>query len=299
MEGRRVSFRDYPRLLRANRNFRLLWTAQIVSEIGDWFYAVAVYSLLLSYTGKAQSIALAFVLQVLPQFFIAPVAGIVNDRLSRRRVMIFADWMRAAIVLCMIFVRSPHLIWLLYVLLVLETIMWALFEPGRSAVIPNIVAEEDVVVANSIGATTWSVDFAIGFALGGVVAAYWGREAVFIINSLSFVGSALCLRRMRFAEPHATGGALRAKDLTEFSAIREGLHYVAQDRRLSTTIFVKAGLGLLGANWVLLPILGERVFPIERAGLSQQDAAMLGMSVLMASRGLGAFAGPLAAAQWV
>src|SRR5579864_2180270 len=131
METRHVSIRDYPRLIRSNRNFRLLWIAQIVSEVGDWFYSVAVYSLLLDYTGKAQSIALAFVLQVLPQFFVAPTAGVLNDRLRRRRVMIFADWMRAGIVLCMVLVRRPELVWFLYLLLVLETLMWALFEPGR------------------------------------------------------------------------------------------------------------------------------------------------------------------------
>jgi len=52
-------------LLRTNRNFRLLWFAQIVSEIGDWFYAVAIYSLLFEYTGSGRAVALAFVMQVL------------------------------------------------------------------------------------------------------------------------------------------------------------------------------------------------------------------------------------------
>ncbi len=298
MESRAVSLRDYPRLLRANRNFRLLWIAQIVSEIGDWFYAVAVYSLLLNYTGKAQSVALAFVLQVLPQFFIAPAAGVVNDRLSRRRVMMFADWTRAGIVLCMVLVRGPHLVWLLYLLLLLETLMWALFEPGRSAVIPNIVVQDDVVVANTLSSTTWSFDFAVGFALGGVVAAYWGRDAVFVLNSLSFVASALCIRGMKFAEPHTEAGPLKARDLTNFQPIREGIAYVWRDARLRTTIFVKAGLGLMGANWVLLPILGERVFPVRRTGFSAQESGMLGMSLLMAARGLGAIVGPLLAGKW-
>ena len=184
MDTRTVSLRDYPRLLRTNRNFRLLWSAQIVSEIGDWFYTVAVYSLLLDFTGKAQSIAIAFVLQVLPQFFIAPTAGVLNDRLSRRRVMMFADWMRVGIVLCMVLVRSPQMVWFLYLLLVLETLMWSLFEPGRSAVIPNITEGDDVIVANSLSSTTWSVNFAIGFALGGIVAAQFGRNTVFVLNSL-------------------------------------------------------------------------------------------------------------------
>ena len=99
----------YLALLRANRNFRLLWIAQVISEIGDWFYTVAIYSLLLEYTGSAKSIALAFTLQVLPQFVCSPSAGVINDRLSRRSVMIFADYARAAIVACMLFVRGPEI----------------------------------------------------------------------------------------------------------------------------------------------------------------------------------------------
>lgn len=298
METRHVSFRDFPRLLRTNRNFRLLWAAQIVSEIGDWFYAVAVYSLLLDFTGKAQSVALAFVLQVLPQFFIAPAAGVLNDRLSRRRVMMFADWMRAGIVLCMVLVRGPHLVWFLYLLLVFETVMWAFFEPGRSAVIPNIAEGDDVVVANSLSSTTWSVNFAVGFALGGIVAAHFGRDTVFVLNSLSFVISALCIRAMKFHEPHAGAVPFNPRELANFSPIREGIAYVWNNPRLRTTIFVKAGLGLMGSNWVLLPILGERVFPVHREGFSPRQSGMLGMSVLMAARGIGAFIGPLLAGKW-
>ena len=298
MDTRKVSLRDYPRLLHTNRNFRLLWIAQIVSEIGDWFYAVAVYSLLLDFTGKAQSIAIAFVLQVLPQFFMAPTAGVLNDRLSRRRLMMFADWMRAAIVLCMVLVRGPQMVWFLYLLLLLETLMWALFEPGRSAVIPNITEGGDVVVANALSSTTWSVNFAIGFALGGIVAAHYGRNAVFVLNSLSFVVSAMCIRSMKFAEPHAHVAPFQLKELTNFTLIREGIAYVWKDARLRTTIFVKAGLGLMGSNWVLLPILGERIFPVHRAGFSARQSGMLGMSVLMAARGLGAFIGPMLAGKW-
>src|SRR3954454_11700111 len=133
-----VSVRAYIALLRCNRNFRLLWMAQTVSEIGDWLYAVAIYSLILEITGSAQAVALAFVLQVLPQFFMAPAAGVLNDRLSRRNLMIFADCVRAAIVFCMLFVQTPERLPFLYVLLFSETFFWALFEPGRNAVIPNI-----------------------------------------------------------------------------------------------------------------------------------------------------------------
>ncbi len=289
----------YLRLLRTNRNFRLLWFAQIISEQGDWLYMVAVYSLLLEYTGSAKSVGLAFVLQVLPQFFVSPAAGLINDRLSRKEVMIFADWSRAIIVLCMVLVRGPQLVWLLYTLLFLETILWALFEPGRSAVIPNIAGESELMVANTLSSTTWSFNFAMGFAVGGALAAYFGRDFVFVLNSLSFMLSALLIGRMKFSEPHAENRpALKARDLADFSPIQEGIRYVWRDPRLRTTILVKAGLGLMGANWVLLPIFGERIFPIHRAGFNQRQAGMLGMSLLMACRGIGAIIGPVVSGYW-
>ena len=132
------SFTAYARLVRENQNFRRLWLAQIISEIGDWFYSLAVYSLILDLTGSAQLVALAVVVQVLPQTLASPTAGVVNDRMSRKRVMIVADVARMVIVLGMMLVRTREMVWLIYPLLFLETIGWAFFEPGHAAVIPAI-----------------------------------------------------------------------------------------------------------------------------------------------------------------
>jgi hypothetical protein len=79
MSSSGVSLRNYLRLVRANTNFRGLWLAQIVSENGDWFYTLAIYSLLLDLTGKASSVAMALVMQVLPHTVLGPLAGTVND----------------------------------------------------------------------------------------------------------------------------------------------------------------------------------------------------------------------------
>lgn len=289
----------YLALLRHNRNFRLLWTAQVISEIGDWFYTVAIYSLLLEYTGSAKSIALAFTLQVLPQFICSPSAGVINDRLSRRRVMLFADFARAGIVGCMLFVRGPEMVTFLYALLFLETIMWALFEPGRTATIPNITEGSDVITGNALSSITWSFNFAIGSALGGVIAAFFGRQTVFALNALSFVVSGLLIQRMRFEEPHLRDLApFRARDLFDFGPILEGFRYVRANARLAATMFVKAGLGLIGTNWVILPILGRESFPVRMAGLTTDQAATLGMSLLLGARGVGAILGPVIASWW-
>ena len=293
-----VTLSAYWRLVRGNRNFRNLWMAQIVSEIGDWFYSLALYSLLLQLTGKATAVGLALMFQVLPQTLSSPTAGVVNDRVSRKRVMVTADIARFFIVLAMLLVRSRAMVWLVYPLLVLETVMWAFFEPARNAVIPNITPAEDVIVANTLSSTTWSLNLMVGAALGGIVAALLGRDAVFVLNALSFLASAFLISRMRFAEPHAESAApMRARDLVDYSPVLEGASYVRRDRRLLATMFAKTGELMIGPSWVLFTVMGVRYFPVHWAGLSAERGSLLGMSLLIGARGIGALCGPLISAR--
>ncbi len=294
-----ISLSSYLRLLRGNRNFRRLWMAQIVSEIGDWFYTLSIYTLLLQLTGRASSVALALVLQVLPQTFVGPTAGVVNDRLRRKHVMIAADLVRVVVVLAMLLVRSRSTVWLVYPLLLAETVMAAFFEPARNSVIPNIAARGEVLIANTLSSATWSVNLLIGASVGGVVAAFFGRDAVFILNALSFMASAVLIGGMHFAEPHAESAApLRPRDLVDFSPVLEGIRYVRNHRTLLPTVFAKAGELMIGPSWVIFTVLGAREFAVHWHNIDTARGAMLGMSILLGGRGLGALAGPLVSARW-
>jgi MFS family permease len=294
-----ISFASYLLLLRGNRNFRRLWLAQIVSEIGDWFYTLSIYTLLLQLTGRASSVALALVLQVLPQTFVGPTAGVVNDRLRRKHVMIAADLVRFGVVLAMLFVRSRSMVWFVYPLLLAETIMAAFFEPARSAVIPNITVKEEVLIANTLSSATWSVNLLIGASVGGVVAAFFGRDAVFILNALSFLVSAMLIRGMRFAEPHAeSADPLRPRDLVDFSPVLEGIRYVRNQRTLLPTVFAKAGELMIGPSWVIFTVMGANEFAVHWHNVDPARGSMLGMSILLGGRGLGALVGPLISARW-
>jgi MFS family permease len=294
-----VSLPSYLRLLRGNRNFRRLWMAQIVSEIGDWFYTLSIYTLLLQLTGHASSVALALVLQVLPQTFVGPIAGVVNDRLRRKHVMIAADLVRFAVVLAMLLVRSRSMVWLVYPLLLAETIMAAFFEPARSAVIPNIAAKGEVLIANTLSSATWSVNLLIGASVGGLVAAFFGRDAVFILNALSFLASALLIAGMHFAEPHAESAPpLRPRDLVDYSPVLEGIRYVRHHRTLLPTVFAKAGELMIGPSWVIFTVMGAHEFAVHWHNVDAARGSMLGMSILLGGRGLGALVGPLISARW-
>jgi MFS family permease len=294
-----ISLASYLRLVRGNRNFRRLWLAQIVSEIGDWFYTLSIYTLLLQLTGHASSVALALVLQVLPQTFVGPTAGVVNDRLRRKYVMIAADLVRVVVVLAMLLVRSASRVWLVYPLLLAETMMAAFFEPARNSVVPNIAAKEEVLIANTLSSATWSVNLLVGASVGGVVAAFFGRDAVFVLNALSFLFSAILIAGMHFAEPHAESAPpLRPRDLVDFSPVLEGVRYVRNHRTLLPAVFAKAGELMIGPSWVIFTVMGAQEFAVHWHHVDAARGAMLGMSLLLGGRGLGALVGPLIAARW-
>lgn len=294
-----ISFASYARLIRGNRNFRRLWLAQIVSEIGDWFYTLSIYTLLLQLTGRPSSVALALVLQVLPQTLVGPTAGVVNDRLKRKHVMIGADLVRFAVVLSMLAVRSASMVWLVYPLLLAETTMAAFFEPARSAVIPNIAKSGEVLVANTLSSATWSVNLMIGAALGGLVAAFFGRDVAFVLNAFSFLASAILIGGMRLAEPHAEAAArLRLRDLVNFSPVLEGIKYIRGHRILFPAVFAKAGELMVGPSWVIFTVMGAGEFAFHGRTRDAAGGAMLGMSILLGGRGIGALVGPLIAARW-
>jgi MFS family permease len=276
--------RGYTALLRSNREFRLLWTGQVVSQLGDWFNTVAVYALLLDLTGTATSVAAMLVVQQLPSAIIGPWAGVVVDRLDRRRVMVAADVLRGLVVLGLMAVRSADTVWLAYALIGIVVVGTAFFEPARSATLPSVVPAADLVLANSLSAATWATMLAVGAAAGGMVASWLGRDVAFVINSLSFFLSAVAIGRMRgrtlAAEPHADhGGGARLLD---------GLRYAWQTPGVTAFLSIKGAWAVAGGVMLLLTVFGGRVF---RVG----EGAALGIGVLYAARGVGSGIGALGA----
>jgi hypothetical protein len=104
---------------------------------------------------------------------------------------------------------------------------------------------------------------------------------------------------MKFSEPHVAGATpFHARELVDFSSIREGLRYIRSNPRVLSTVFVKFGIGFMGANNVILPLMGQRIFPVKWAGLAPERGAMLGMSLLVGARGLGSLIGPILGGRW-
>jgi len=273
-----MSVTNIPALLKRNPNLRALWLGQIVSQLGDWFNAIALYSLLYQLTGSATSVAFVIVLQLLPASFVTPFVGMVIDRFDRRSIMITADIVRGVAMLGLLLVRTPGTVWIAYAVLVIAVSATGFFEPAKSATIPSVVAREDLVTANALSTGTWSVMLAIGASVGGLVAAAFGRDVTFILNSASFFISALMIAKVRIpprAERSGGGG---------FAPFFEGFAYLREHRDVAAIALIKAGWSSVGGALLILTVLGQRVFPINGSG----DA---GTGILYAARGIGALAG--------
>jgi len=268
----------YLRLIRTNANFRRLWLAQLVSEIGDWFYSLAIYDLLLETTHSGKAVSYAIIIQTLPWFFMTPLAGHLVDRFSRRLLMILADIARGFVVLGLLRARSISDVGLVYALLGLEVIFSSFFEPARNAILPNLVAAEETLPANALSSATWSFALASGAALGGIVTALLGRQVAFVVNSISFFASALLIQDIKIVEPQlesptvapAPASANRvpgAGDELRVNSLGEGQQYLRQNPQVLVLILAKTGLGLLHGA--------------------------LAMGLLYSARGVGAGIGPL------
>ena len=278
---------SYIALLRGNRNFRLLYIGQTISQLGDWFNAVAVYALLLDLTGSATAVAWMMIVQFLPVAILGPLAGVVVDRVDRRKLMIATDLLRGGLILTLLFIRRPDQVWIAYVVMAIAVGAQAFFEPARTATIPNVTSAEELMPANTLSSATWSAMLAIGASVGGLVTALAGRNVAFVVNALSFVASALFLAQTRYdSRPAEAPRAEGLLALTGITDLIEGVRYVRARSHVAALMLVKTGWGLAGGVLLLLTIFGQRVFPLGRG-------AAAGIGVLYAARGIGAGLGPI------
>lgn len=279
----------YVELLRRNRNFRQLWLGQVVSQLGDWFDTIAVYTIVLHLTGSGRAIGLVLVARFVPSVIVGPLSGVIADRFPRRTIMIVSDLMRAVVVLGFLFVRRPDQMWLVYTLTVFQLVFSSFFEPAKTAAIPSIVERNELFAANAIASVTWSAMLTLGAAIGGVVTGYFGTNAAFVVDSLTYLLSAALIASVRFPKrPARPKSKLTFGKATGITDTLEGVRYVLKRRRVFALLLVKPAWGLGGGILALLAVFGEKIFPVG-------GQIATGIGVLYAARGIGTAVGPVAA----
>jgi len=265
----------FTQLLRQNRNYRYLWAGQLVSEIGDHFNNIAVFSLAFATTHSGMVVSGVMIARAIPVLLAGPLAGVLLDRMDRKRIMMASDLIRMVIALAFILAVSNHHTWLLYTLSALLMFASPFFTSGRAAILPRITDKDELHTANSLTQTTQWVTTTLGAFFGGLSIAQFGYEWGFVLNSLSFLFSGFCVWRLR--APGKDGfRAQRAVAMNEANVIkpwhdyRDGLAYMISVPLLTAIATVHIGWATGGgAAQVLFTLFGEQVFGRGPRGIGE------------------------------
>ena len=281
----------YVDLLRRNRNYRNLWLGAVVSQFGDWFNLIAATSLIAQLTSSGAAISYLFLARFIPLFLFSPLAGVLADRFDRRRILIASDLLRSLTVLGFLLVRDPAHVWLFYLLTTTQFALSAIFTPARTAVIANIVWQNDLVTANALDSLTWSTMLAIGSLAGGVVAGSLGNSTAFAIDATTFLLSAWFVSHV-VMPPRLVADRVEVSRGGWFDFV-DGLRYLRGEPFILAIALVKGGGSLVwGAINVLEVNFAEQIFPLGGDG-----ATTLG--IIYAITGVGTGFGPLLLRRWL
>jgi MFS family permease len=221
-----------------NVRFRRLWIGQGLSFVGDFVATVALVLLVVDVSGSASAVGGVLVARLLPTLA-SPLVGVLADRLDRRAVLVAADLVRTVLVVGLIFARDLPVI---YALVFLLGAARTVFNPTVRAAFPAVVGTGDLTRANAIISGTFSFSVMAGPALGGVLVAFVGVEAAFMLDALTFLISAVVLSTIRLPAPARNEG-----EGGFFGELRAGFGYLA-GARVPLVIVLGSFLATLTAN---------------------------------------------------
>lgn len=271
------------------RNFTLLWSGLIVSNMGTWMQNVANGWLILELTNSPLWLGLLGLSFAVPMILIPPFAGAVVDRVHRIRLLYLTQSMQlvTAVVLAILTWTGVIQAWHILLASFVGAALLAFDNPARQALIPDLVQPRDLLNALSLNSATYTGAALVGPALAGVLLGPLGAGTLFFVNGVSFLAVLFALAGMRGVRTHSGGqtGSFRR-------SFWSGLAYAWNSRTIMALLGLSALSGIFGRSYQnLLPIFGRDIW---RAGAE-------GYGMLLSAAGGGAVVGAFGLAslhQW-
>ena len=294
----RQAFTPFVELIKEYPSFRRLWIAQAISNFGDWFGLLALYALVQRYSDSEFLLGLVIIVKMLSLALFSPIAGYLTDRFNRRILMIICDGGRALSLLLMLLVQQESLLWLAYALTGFQMMLSAIFEPAKTASIPNVAPPERLVDANIISTATWSIIFTSGMAIGGFATEWIGVEGVFILDAFTYLVSAWFIYRAVIPQEARRSDYVEGQKKPSFwEDIRQnigtdivlGIRYLRDNHQILRPAVAK------GTSTIFL---GGLVYMLVLVSDSILQMGSIGLGLLYAARGIGTGIGPIIARQY-
>jgi predicted MFS family arabinose efflux permease len=215
------------RVLAGHRDLRLVLSAGLISRSGDWILLVGLLYRVYAMTGSTVASALTMLSAVVPQVALGQVAGVFADRWDRKRTMIVADLLMAIGLLPLLAVRSAGQVWIVFVVLLWEGAVQQFFSPAEQAIVPRLVPDDQLLVANALNGQVSDLARLTGSALGGIIAAIGAVAAVTVADAVSFVASAILLLVIKTSGDTARLRAGARRITAVLSELRDGFRLMA------------------------------------------------------------------------
>ena len=282
-----MASRTYLQLIRENRDFRRLWIAAVISMLGEWFNTIALFFLILEYTGSEFLLGLLFTVRMAGFAILQPFIGLMADRYNRKMLMVVSNLMQAGFALCFLLVNdSSDIAWMIG-LSGLMMVLHGVYMTAERASLPNVVSEEDLATANALDAASWSTALCLGAMLGGIVVSFYGTNAAFIVDSLTFLVGTLFLINLKLPQTidESMKGPLFSTGLRN---IKFGWNRIRSQPALFRIVFAKASWNIAGGGLagVYLVLMGANV---------DGFGAAFGFGLFFFARGVGTGLGPILA----
>ena len=269
------------RLLR-ERNVRWLFAGQLISQVGEGVSKVALLWFVYAMTESALKMSLIGVVQTVPPLVLGPFAGVLLDRLEKRRAMMVIDLVRTGLLASIPILYLFDLLTLpwLYVLVFVIAVFSMAFGPALNATLPLIVKKEQLTGVNALMQSAMTIGQLLGPALSGILIAAIGAQNALYVNAAGFFISALTKIPLRLphVRAHRTSQNVwmqAAKDL------RDGIRFVFVKQRLLFLLMIVASIFMLGSTAFvyLLPVIGDRLLHVGAVALGGLWSA-LGLGIL-------------------
>jgi hypothetical protein len=267
-----------------NRNFRIFFTAQIVSVTGTWMQSIAQMWLVLHLTGSGLALGITAALQFTPILLFGTWGGLLADRVDKRKLLMVTQSAAGVVALVLAGLTLGGLVqlWMVYVLAFSLGMVNVFDNPGRQSFVTEMVGKDQVINAVGLNSAVFTLARVIGPAVAGVLIAAVGTGWCFLYNGLSYFPVVLALGLMRPWELHRDRPAARAR-----GQIRAGIRYAWNTPELRFPLLLMLVVGTLAFNFsVLMPLMASLVF--------HSGAGTFGL--LMSFMGAGAFVGALVSA---
>jgi MFS family permease len=278
LPSRPASQRQAVRHLFHNRDFKLLWIGQLLSQIGDQCLLIAAMTLITGFSRSPLAMLVPAISVAAPQLIFGLVGGVVADRWDRKKLMIASDVLRGLIVLAVLLVRAVGDLWVLYLAAASLTLVGVFFYPARNAAIPNIVPHGLLLAANSLIQGSYIVALIVGPVVAGVLVELWAPSAI-LFDSVSFFTSAIFITVMMI--PRGTLQRREAEKDSVWEDMKAGLNFIRHNHVLRQ-VLVTMAIATLGIGAVVLLAIPHLKQQLEAGGLEYGGAmSMLGLGSVL------------------